>query len=203
MKRQLLYVVLCFLLGLVTIGARGCEIVAETDADSYEIASQGLATITNQSDEQVYLPGCSVLSLEKLEEDGWVNRGPHVTCIWEGIGVPLPPGESLDTEFFVPSELGTWRVHYVVSLGCDEGVPLSQANCDREKDVYTGAFEVVPQENPSCVDLGGSDFGVCEMLLGWAVMNGSCAKVSGCDGGGFQFFADEKECSNACSVDKD
>ena len=34
-----------------------------------------------------------------------------------------------------------------------------------------------------------------------AVVNGSCAPVSGCDGGGFLFFANEKECSNACIVD--
>lgn len=35
--------------------------------------------------------------------------------------------------------------------------------------------------NPDCMDVGGIDFGVCDMAMGIALVNGSCTYVSGCD----------------------
>ncbi|MBT8342871.1 MAG: hypothetical protein HKP58_13730 [Desulfatitalea sp.] len=51
---------------------------------------------------------------------------------------------------------------------------------------------------PQCVDVAGYDFGACEMILGWGVIDGRCTLVSGCGSDGFYFFATEKECQTAC-----
>jgi hypothetical protein len=52
--------------------------------------------------------------------------------------------------------------------------------------------------NPMCVDLFGYDFGPCDALLGWGVVGGACALVSGCDRGPFTLFASPDECTAAC-----
>ncbi|MCP4674005.1 MAG: hypothetical protein GY854_00485 [Deltaproteobacteria bacterium] len=201
MKYRQFAVVMVILAGLIAMGARGCNVWADTDSATYELNSEGQTTLYNESGNTVFLPGCSLFSLEKLESGVWIDRGPHVQCIWEGIGVPVLSGESETTSFIIPSELGTWRIHYVVSYGCEEGKPLSEASCDGQEDVYTPEFEIIPQAEPTCGDLGGIDFGMCEMLLGWAVVNGQCRTVSGCGGQGFQFFATELDCLTQCETD--
>jgi hypothetical protein len=52
--------------------------------------------------------------------------------------------------------------------------------------------------NPMCVDLFGYDFGPCDALLGWGVVGGACALVSGCDRGPFTLFSSPDECTAAC-----
>ena len=52
--------------------------------------------------------------------------------------------------------------------------------------------------NPSCADLAGVDLGDCEMILGWAVVDGRCRSLTGCGLPGFDFFATRLECLRAC-----
>lgn len=54
--------------------------------------------------------------------------------------------------------------------------------------------------HPVCPDLSGVDFGACEMLLGWGVVNGSCTAVSGCGSRGFLFFGSLQECQAQCQL---
>ena len=71
-----------------------------------------------------------------------------------------------------------------------------------------GAVSVVPGEcsgaNGDCIDLGGIDFGACDMAMGVALINGSCQFLSGCgwevDDQNYQVYAFEslEECSFAC-----
>lgn len=58
-----------------------------------------------------------------------------------------------------------------------------------------------------CLDLGGIDFGDCEMIMGWALINGACELVSGC---GWEVddidyadwsYATEEACMAACGVE--
>jgi len=65
--------------------------------------------------------------------------------------------------------------------------------------------ECTGNENVTCLDLAGLDFGACEMILGVALINGECVTISGCgttaqngqDYGAF-IYATEAECIAAC-----
>lgn len=66
------------------------------------------------------------------------------------------------------------------------------------------SFTVTSQvEVGPCTDLGGVDFGFCDMAMGIALVNGSCVSVSGCDWsvGGIDyspaFYMSMEDC-NAC-----
>ena len=51
-----------------------------------------------------------------------------------------------------------------------------------------------------CTDLGGVNFGACEMILGWAPIGGKCTLVSGCGDQGYTFFDFEFECQSQCGM---
>lgn len=55
------------------------------------------------------------------------------------------------------------------------------------------------EPEPTCDDIGGVDFGACEMLLGVAVVNGKCNYVSGCGAAGYAFFDSMIACEAACA----
>ena len=60
------------------------------------------------------------------------------------------------------------------------------------------------QEIDECYDLGGFDFGMCDMYMGVALVNGTCEDVSGCgwviDGIDYNdaFFDSISECEDSC-----
>ena len=51
-----------------------------------------------------------------------------------------------------------------------------------------------------CKDVSGLDFGPCDMMLGWGMVNGECAPVSGCSALGYTFYGSPEECAKACNV---
>lgn len=51
-----------------------------------------------------------------------------------------------------------------------------------------------------CVDVSGFDFGACEAVLGWAVVDGHCRQVRGCSAGDFALFASADACRAACEA---
>ena len=63
----------------------------------------------------------------------------------------------------------------------------------------------VNAQNLACLDLSGLDFGNCTMVLGYAIVDGSCVALSGCstevDGVDYQEFIFETpaECDSICS----
>jgi len=52
----------------------------------------------------------------------------------------------------------------------------------------------------TCQNVGGLDFGPCDMEIGWMVVNGACVNVSGCDAMGFQHFFTKDGCEQACDL---
>lgn len=58
--------------------------------------------------------------------------------------------------------------------------------------------------NADCLDLGGVDFGVCDMAMGVAFVNGACQYLSGCgwevDGQDYQVYSFDsiEECNASC-----
>ena len=49
-----------------------------------------------------------------------------------------------------------------------------------------------------CDDLAGIDFGLCEALLGWGMLDGSCQAISGCPPSPVPLFASQAACEEAC-----
>jgi hypothetical protein len=52
--------------------------------------------------------------------------------------------------------------------------------------------------DPRCIDLYGANFGPCDAVLGWGVVDGNCTQVSGCSSGEFELFATQEECVASC-----
>ncbi|MBL7942232.1 MAG: T9SS type A sorting domain-containing protein [Flavobacteriales bacterium] len=61
----------------------------------------------------------------------------------------------------------------------------------------------------TCVDLAGVDFGLCDMPLGVALIDGACVSLSGCDwvvddiDYSPYFFSSIGECNGACGIEQD
>jgi hypothetical protein len=73
------------------------------------------------------------------------------------------------------------------------------------KTRYRGVVRVsyaydLREPEPTCDDLSGMDFGLCEMLLGYAVQDGRCRAISGCSARGHLFFRDRAACMEACDL---
>lgn len=148
---------ICF--ALIMMGAKGCELRADTDRTEYSQGDNGTTRLYNETDMTVHLPGCSTFSYEKLEDGAWVDQGPDVICVWEGIARPLGAGE-IHTAPFVGKEAGTYRHRFQVGFGCAENKPMSQADCDGFQDVFTPSYEVTAPEQ-GC-DHYGKTFAVGE-----------------------------------------
>jgi hypothetical protein len=124
-----------------------CEGVlwAETDAAEYRMDEQGTATLHNDTQAVVYLPGCESYYYELQVGGEWIDQGPeHVACTWEGYARPVPAGTTFDSTFgpFTDMEAGTWRIRFTVGHDCQEDSPLSQAECTSMQDVFTPPFVV-------------------------------------------------------------
>jgi hypothetical protein len=54
--------------------------------------------------------------------------------------------------------------------------------------------------NPACRDLRNVDFGFCDALLGWGVVDGSCRAISGCPGQaeGYRLYKSQRACEFVC-----
>lgn len=136
--------------GLMALGARGCGVWAETDAATYEEGAEAVATLHNDTADTAFLAGCGGYFLQKLEGGTWIDIGPFVVCVWEGIAQPVEAGGAFSASFLVPEKAGTYRIHFPVSFGCIEGKPLSEAECDGMKDVYTPSFKVTQALPETC-----------------------------------------------------
>ncbi|NQX90953.1 MAG: T9SS type A sorting domain-containing protein [Flavobacteriales bacterium] len=88
--------------------------------------------------------------------------------------------------------------------GCDyivNGVDYSPSFFENEDDCQACL------ENNDCEDLGGIDFGLCQLALGVALVDGSCQSLSGCgyivNGVDYSpyFYESFDECEMACSSD--
>ena len=117
----------------------GC---AETDRDVYTAAEPGIATFQNPLKIPLYLPGCAPFVFERSLDGTWVDIGPPFVCFWEGIAVAVGMYESVETPFNAPNDTGIYRLRYAYAMRCEPDLPLSQANCQVERDVRSNEFEV-------------------------------------------------------------
>jgi hypothetical protein len=133
------------------------------------------------------------------------------------------PGLSCDTPDFVADAPGVCRSSCETSADCKEGSYCASDKlcdvdgaCEREVDCglpgnnylqiecvghgVCGADQRCSREcgAPQCVDLSGLALGPCDAVLGWGVVEGRCAELSGCTADPFKLFSDAASCKKAC-----
>lgn len=125
--------------------------------------SLGVATLRNRLPVSLYLPGCSQYALERRDDAGnWLYHGPPIYCVWEGYAQKVAPGAEVAFPFNAPPDSGTWRIRFRVSIGCQDGKPLSQAACESSATIHTPPFVVHASRGDGQTDgaAGAIEFGV-------------------------------------------
>ncbi|MCK5800299.1 MAG: hypothetical protein KAI47_24080 [Deltaproteobacteria bacterium] len=131
------------------------------------------ATIENRSQNTaIFLKGCSPLGLQQKVSGVWQERGPLISCGWEGIAKEIAPlGHFADSA--LPSNPGTYRLYSLYAVGCDKGTPLSQANCEVTRKLLSPTFEI---EKASCAGAFLDGKGNCRTPADGTYPDSCCAK---------------------------
>jgi hypothetical protein len=139
--------VICARLFAVLVLLAGCR--ASTDRARYLEGEPGTVTLVNDSEWTGFLPGCQAFQYERFAGDAWVEQAPDLVCVWEGVAVPVPPRSALAFGF-VAREPGRWRLRFDAALGCEPGLPLSQAGCTSPLRIVSNEFEVRALDPSGC-----------------------------------------------------
>jgi uncharacterized protein YndB with AHSA1/START domain len=129
---------------LALVAVPGCH--AAVDRDHYAAGEEGVSVFTNDSQIPAWLAGCSPFNFEQRIDGQWEDRGPPFVCVWEGIAVPVAPGERVESRFSAPGRSGLWRLHYPVGLNCEADLP--QSACEDIFSVRTKPFTVEREPCP-------------------------------------------------------
>lgn len=130
------------------------------------------ATLENNSQfEDIFLAGCSPLSLQQLVAGAWQDRGPLKVCVWEGNGVVVAPKTSW-TDSSTPAQAGTYRFVGDYSVGCEKGKPLSAAKCTLYRKLLSPEFVV---EQSSCTGAWLDQKGNCRTPADGVYPDSCCA----------------------------
>ena len=129
-----------------------------TDKTGYLVGEAMTAVIKNDTNDSVFLSGCSVYGWEQEVNGSWVNQGPDKVCVWEGIAVELKAGDSMSETLYRNAE-GTYRLTAGYGIGCTAGKPMSQAGCKASGVAQSDPFKVkscpmlsMPNPNAFCPD---------------------------------------------------
>jgi hypothetical protein len=116
-------------------------VTVTTNQSGYHAMESVNAMLTNNTQDSVFLPGCSAFALEKEVSGAWVAKGPTKVCVWEGVAQQVKAGATF-AESLGTLDAGTWRVVASYSVGCKPGQPLSQAGCLSSATVESTPFKV-------------------------------------------------------------
>ena len=116
------------------------------DQVAYPEGARIQPTWWNHTDEAIFLAGCTTYSVEEWDEqrETWIDRGPPAVCVWEGYAVKVLPGDARE-DFTGTYAAGTRRLRGQYWLGCLDGEPISEAECEAGPiDIYSRVFETYP-----------------------------------------------------------
>lgn len=77
--------------------------------------------------------------------------------------------------------------------------PYIASTCSIPEGTDQGVCAISYSDDATCDDLGNIDFGTCDTVLGWAVVDGVCGSVSGCSDLGYGFFMTKVDCLSHCA----
>ncbi|MGH7449811.1 MAG: hypothetical protein ACRENG_00545 [bacterium] len=116
------------------------------DKSTYSPEDTVLVTLHNDSEEPVFLDGCSVLILATKTDTGWVKQLTKI-CVWEGIIKKVGPNSIYQEKYEAKYFRGAHKFGAGVGLGCQEGMPSGLAKCTRWCTIYSPIFSVTGYEN--------------------------------------------------------
>ncbi|MCI0696172.1 hypothetical protein L0337_29740 [candidate division KSB1 bacterium] len=116
------------------------------DKSIYSPEDTVLVTLRNDSEESVFLGGCSALFLATKTDTGW-NEQPTKICVWEGIIQKISPNSIYQEKYEAKYFRAAHKFVAPVGLGCQEGMPTGQAKCTRWEKIYSQVFSVSGYEN--------------------------------------------------------
>jgi hypothetical protein len=97
----------------------------------------------NDLDHTVFLPGCTTVTFERVDNGVVTWSGPAAMCGWEGYARMLGPlGVLGDFALSTKGKPGTYRATGSFSEGCTAGVPLSQAACTAKTAITSNSITV-------------------------------------------------------------
>jgi len=137
---------LCFiscerLLPLFEPESGGSGVLLYTDRSTYSSADTVLITLYNDSTDPVYLDGCSAFSIAVRGDSGWTVSPLHI-CVWEGFGQKIPAGEKHQETLPPGIYSGVFKIHALVHWNCQDGKPISQAECQRTEERRSKEFTI-------------------------------------------------------------
>ncbi len=120
------------------------------DKTIYSPEDTVLVTLHNDSEEPVFVGGCSALFLATKTDTGWSEQ-PTKICVWEGIIQKVGPHSIYQEKYEAKYFRGTHKFVAPIGLGCQEGLPTGQAKCTRQDKIYSPVFSVNGIPNPTII----------------------------------------------------
>lgn len=117
------------------------EIMLTVDKTVYTADETVHVELLNRSDAPVFLEGCSQLQIGTRADTGWAEA-PLIECFWEGFAVKIPADSSYTLDWPAKYLRGTHRFVAHLYFGCDEGKPVSGAECERKETIYSPEFSI-------------------------------------------------------------
>jgi|GEM_PF-6629893 len=112
-----------------------------TDRSVYASADTVRITLRNDTEDPVYLDGCSAFAIAARGDSGWTISPLHI-CVWEGFGQKIPAGgkhqETLATALYT----GAFKIYARVHWACQDDKPISQAECQRTEERWSKEFTI-------------------------------------------------------------
>lgn len=115
------------------------EIILTVDKTVYTADETIRVELFNHSDAPLFLEGCSQLQIGTKADTGWAQV-PLIECVWEGFAVKIPADSSYTLDWPAKYLRGTHRFVAHLYFGCDEGKPISGAQCERRETIYSPEF---------------------------------------------------------------
>lgn len=123
------------------------EIILTVDKIVYVADETVRVELFNHSDAPLFLEGCSQLQIGTKADTGWAEA-PLVACFWEGFAVKIPADSSYALDWPAAYLRGTHRFVARLYFGCEEGKPISGAQCERRETIYSSEFSIRNIQKP-------------------------------------------------------
>jgi hypothetical protein len=116
------------------------DVSVRVDREVYTDQDKVQISLTNNTDQAVYLEGCNVFYLASKQDSGW-TRSPMMVCVWEGYEKKIEKGKSYSETYPVASfPAGEHYFAVTVHYGCVDNKPISQAQCNRHEEIRSQHF---------------------------------------------------------------